>query len=59
MEKTRLIRINENNACRLQTTCQDNGWTIGHVANRLIERFLEGSFSGSISDVIRKDAGKN
>ena len=41
---------------RLKTAAKNNGWPIGYVVERLVTRFLDGHFSGSLADVLREDA---
>ena len=57
MTKTQPIRVNSDVTHQLKKTCQDNGFSMSYVVTRLVERFLEGSFSGSFSDIIREGAG--
>ena len=56
MREYRTVQIDAVVATRLKTFCESNNWTMGGVVKRLVERFLDGHFSGSHADVIREDA---
>ena len=43
---------------RLDEICSNHGWKAGTVVKRLVERFVNGEFSGSLQDVIRVTATK-
>lgn len=50
------IQIKKQVKTRLISAAKMNGWGIGYVVERLVTRFLDGHFSGSLSDVLREDA---
>lgn len=56
MTETTTVRIDAEITMRLREVCADNHWPMGKVVKRLLERFLDGHFSGSHADVIREDA---
>jgi len=56
MSETTTIRVDAEIASRLKQLCVENHWPAGKVVKRLLERFLDGHFSGSHADVIREDA---
>ena len=51
-----MVRVDAEVIENLRDTCQENGFVMGYVVKRLVERFLVGDFSGSFLDVIREDA---
>lgn len=55
MKEYKTLQIDAELKDRLSEVAKQNGWPISFIVGRLIERWLDGSLSGSLADVVRND----